>query len=309
MKNKIKYFLSILLLVSTNFFLFGVTQHIKLNNNLPKINQLNYKDVMFKQYSQEVELNYMQAAKGKTPVPNFYIYETQPDDNLLNIAASCSIPYDTIATLNNILYISENIQNKKLILPTAAGLFICTDPSSDIEFLIQKQYYNKIENNEEDFDYELLGNLFFFLSNKRFTPTVRAFFIDNTIKLPVNHIIISSPYGMRQDPFTGKPKFHGGIDFAIPIGTPVYACKNGTISLCKKNDHIYGNYIVIKHDNGMISIYAHLSKILVKENQVVRGGAKIGLSGSTGKSTGPHLHFEIKENGKTVDPKNILHLQ
>jgi murein DD-endopeptidase MepM/ murein hydrolase activator NlpD len=116
---------------------------------------------------------------------------------------------------------------------------------------------------------------------------------------------ISSPYGNRKNPITHKYSLHTGIDIAAPKGTPVVAANNGKIIISGWNT-AYGNYIVISHGGGQTTLYGHMSKLLVKKGEEVKRGDKIGLVGSTGWSTGPHLHFEISINGKTVNPMNYF---
>lgn len=114
-----------------------------------------------------------------------------------------------------------------------------------------------------------------------------------------------SGFGIRPDPFTGKLGPHKGIDYAIARNTPIFASESGTITTVGTSPS-YGNFIIITHDLTFKTLYAHLNKINVKVNQEVKKGDSIGLSGSTGKSTGNHLHFEIKKNNISIDPSEIL---
>ncbi|WBW49320.1 peptidoglycan DD-metalloendopeptidase family protein [Peptoniphilus equinus] len=116
---------------------------------------------------------------------------------------------------------------------------------------------------------------------------------------------VSSNYGYRVHPILGTRKFHEGIDLAEPSGTPVYAVMGGTIVNAKWTG-TYGNAIYIDHGNGVQTRYAHLSSLNVKVGQIVAPGDYIGGVGSTGQSTGPHLHFEVRINGKTTDPLPYL---
>ncbi|HTP63814.1 MAG TPA: M23 family metallopeptidase, partial [Geobacteraceae bacterium] len=113
--------------------------------------------------------------------------------------------------------------------------------------------------------------------------------------LPV-HGIISSPVGMRHDPIDGLMRHHNGVDIAVREGTPVKPAAPGVVTLsgCRSG---YGNMVMIAHDDGMVTVYAHNSLNLVKEGERVEAGSTIALSGSTGRSTGPHLHFEAWKNG------------
>ncbi|MCR4580412.1 MAG: M23 family metallopeptidase [Treponema sp.] len=116
----------------------------------------------------------------------------------------------------------------------------------------------------------------------------------------------SSPYGYRADPFTGVKTFHTGTDMACPTGTPILASMSGRVMKVGTMHRIYGNYVIIDHGNGYQTLYAHMSKVIAAKGQWVSQGTRIGLVGSTGYSTGPHLHFTVYKNGKLVDPMSVL---
>lgn len=116
---------------------------------------------------------------------------------------------------------------------------------------------------------------------------------------------VSSNFGKRQDPMLDRTAFHPGIDFAVPLGTPIKAAGAGKVVRAGRNGG-YGNMVEIRHSNGLTSRYAHLSKILVSTGDRVTSDTVIGQSGSTGRSTGPHLHFEVREHGKAVDPMTYI---
>ena len=117
---------------------------------------------------------------------------------------------------------------------------------------------------------------------------------------PINGGRLTSTFGGRRDPITGRSSSHSGTDWAVPKGTAVYASSGGTVTKASWGGS-YGNVIYIKHPDGRETRYAHLSKILVSTGQTVKQGQKIALSGNTGRSTGPHLHFEIRINGSPVN--------
>jgi hypothetical protein len=111
-----------------------------------------------------------------------------------------------------------------------------------------------------------------------------------------------SGFGMRIHPIYRVRKMHNGIDFAARTGTPIYASGDGTISRVQNSKRGYGNNVIVNHGYGYESLYAHMSKILVKPGQKIVKGQKIGLVGSTGSSTAPHLHYEVHYKGKAVNP-------
>lgn len=117
---------------------------------------------------------------------------------------------------------------------------------------------------------------------------------------------ITSPFGWRSNPFGGSPEFHQGLDIAAPSGTTVTAAAGGSVIMAQWYGG-YGNYILIDHGGGYSTGYGHLSAIYVSNGQTVKRGQAIGAVGSTGASTGPHLHFEVRIDGKPVDPAPRLH--
>lgn len=129
----------------------------------------------------------------------------------------------------------------------------------------------------------------------RYTPSI----------WPVKSRTISSGYGIRQDPFTRRASFHSGIDIAGKTGDPIYAAADGSVAETGR-DNQKGNYILIRHDYGWSTMYMHLNRIDVQEGEAVTKGQQIGQMGSTGRSTGPHLHYEVWQNGTPVNP--AMHL-
>lgn len=117
---------------------------------------------------------------------------------------------------------------------------------------------------------------------------------------------IGSYFGYRTDPFYKVTKFHEGIDFTAPVGTDIYSTGDGRVVNIEFSRRGYGNLIEIDHGFGYKTVYAHLSKMNVKLGQKVSRGEVIGFVGNTGKSTAPHLHYEVRKNGKAIDPINFF---
>lgn len=117
--------------------------------------------------------------------------------------------------------------------------------------------------------------------------------------------IVTSEFGNRVDPITGQRDGHTGMDLAVPTGTPVRAALDGVVTLAKYYGS-YGNCVMIDHGNGLVTLYGHNSRLLVHVGQTVRAGDVISQSGSTGRSTGPHLHFEVRINGQRTNPRYYL---
>ncbi len=132
-------------------------------------------------------------------------------------------------------------------------------------------------------------------ANRKFLPT----------KYPIIDGWYSSNFGYRIDPFTGQQSMHEGIDFPAETGTPIVAAASGKVVLAEWHPQ-YGKMIEIDHGNGLVSRYAHASSMLVKEGDLVVAGQRLGAVGTTGRSTGPHLHFEVRLNGTPQNPARFL---
>lgn len=122
---------------------------------------------------------------------------------------------------------------------------------------------------------------------------------------PVNVSYNASGFGWRIDPFSGRSAFHEGIDFAAPVGTPIVAAAGGVV-IAAEYHHQFGNMLEIDHGNDIVTRYAHASRLLVKVGDIVRRGQHVADIGSTGRSTGPHLHFEVLVKGIQQNPHKFL---
>jgi murein DD-endopeptidase MepM/ murein hydrolase activator NlpD len=132
-------------------------------------------------------------------------------------------------------------------------------------------------------------------AKRKFLPT----------RMPIDDGWFSSNFGWRIDPFSGQKSFHEGIDFPSEIGTPVLAAASGKVIYADVHP-AYGKMVEIDHGNGLVSRYAHSSALFVKEGDLVVRGQRIASVGSSGRSTGPHLHFEVRLNGVPQNPARFL---
>lgn len=139
------------------------------------------------------------------------------------------------------------------------------------------------------------------------TTMVWSFKIDPPSRSPLSeNFKVTAAFGMSNHPVMKSKKMHKGIDFKVPLGTPVYATADGVISKVQQKETGYGNLIVIKHDDEYESYFGHLSELQVAEGQRVRKGDVIALSGNSGASTLPHLHYEVRKKGVPQDPEGYL---
>jgi len=141
----------------------------------------------------------------------------------------------------------------------------------------------------------------------------KSYFMDLFDSIPTIHPLnpknekrVSDGFGDRFHPIDKKNKPHFGIDITAEVGTAIHAAADGTITLAKKSEDGYGNEVRISHSNGFSTRYAHMYTFIVKKGMKVKKGDIIGFVGSTGKSTGPHIHYEVRKNGKAVNPEYFL---
>jgi murein DD-endopeptidase MepM/ murein hydrolase activator NlpD len=175
----------------------------------------------------------------------------------------------------------EGYENSKLIINTTKRLEVLTK-----QVVVQSRSLEELESLVKSRE-DLLGAM----------PSIQPIHKNDLKRM-------ASGFGYRKDPFTKKRRMHYGMDFTATKGTPVYASGDGVIGRADNRAAGYGNHVRIDHGFGYVSLYAHLSKYNVKRGQKVKRGDIIGYVGSTGRSAGPHLHYEIFKDGKRVNPLN-----
>jgi murein DD-endopeptidase MepM/ murein hydrolase activator NlpD len=152
-----------------------------------------------------------------------------------------------------------------------------------------------LENRAESLEKSLLGLHSYLEKNNPFS----------TPSIPPSEGFISSSFGVRRNPFTSLPDFHEGLDISNEIGTPIVATANGVVRFAGTKGS-FGRVIEVQHEHGISTLFGHLAKVLVQPGDQVTRGETIGLMGNTGKSTGPHLHYEVRVNDQPVNPKGYL---
>lgn len=269
----------------------------------PQISRLKIDDFYFKQLVSKNTAYYQSS--GSILDMSIYSYVPNENDDIFSIAAKCNIPYDTIVSLNAMT--GPDQLPEKMLLIAVPGIFVFpeqSNPSPLLKILAQRtDEYKAVKIRDTD----LKLHTAYFYQGHKFTAVERRFFLNPGFRYPLdeNTYKLTSLYGKRNDPFTGHPRFHNGIDLAAPMGSPVRASNAGVVSRTGYSD-IFGNYILIKHDNGYETLYGHLSEISVNKDDILYGGQKIGQVGTTGRSTGPHLHFEVRKTGETLNPLQVI---
>ncbi len=271
--------------------------------------KLDFRDPVFKQYQQELEA-YHRARARNEPLPTllFFQVEVPRDMDLLSLSARLGHRYDTLATLNLLDRSSAPIGGRTLLVPSQPGLFLYEKAPNGLQNLIRS---GRVANDSmREIRIQQGGEWIslLFMPDEALNPVERAWFLgilrlsplDGLLE-PVQGARLTSKFGMRRDPFTGHPAFHNGVDLAAPEGTPVRAAAAGEVIFVGTRGD-YGNLVIIKHENSYETWYGHLKNTFVRLNQRVNSGYILGEVGSTGRSTGPHLHFEVRKNGRTQNP-------
>lgn len=244
----------------------------------------------------------------KEPV-SYSEYTIQKGDTISGIAAKNGLRnFGTLFSVNNITNAREIAVGQKLLIPSIDGQVHEVKADETLASL-SVRYGIPLEDilDVNDLDtQELARGQKLFIPGAVMDANVLRQALGETFICPLTASWrLSSYFGPRKDPFTGVQSNHTGIDMACPAGTPINAAMGGQVAVSSYSN-VYGNYVIINHGNGYQSLYAHMSKKLVKTGQSVGQGQRIGLVGSTGYSTGPHLHFTVYKNGKLTDPLKLI---
>lgn len=271
---------------------------------LPVIVSLDRSDPLFVQQQADVERYYRQAASGsELPPLLIYRYRIEPGDTLFAVASRLNVPYSAIATLNRLAGPSlDGVE--ELLLPGVPGVFLPLSPSTDLEYIMAdvRSDLDALVVTVAGFDGQ---TVYRFFPGQDFAADERRAFLGQLFRHPLHSARVSSPFGPRTNPFTGAWTMHYGVDFAAPTGTPVVAARGGVVS-DTGYDLVMGNYVLLTHTGGFETFYGHLEFVTVSLNQQVASGMMMGVVGATGVTTGSHLHFEIRHNGRHRNPLLML---
>lgn len=250
-----------------------------------------------------------------SPALRLCTYKVKNGESLYTIAKKNQLNLEAVLTVNNLKQANAVSIGQKINLPNQRGIMhtVCGGESlEDIALTYNVSIRNIIRVNRVLDPLEIKKGTNLFVPGAKITLAMsREIYKSSGIGgedfvWPCRTgARISSGFGNRADPFTRLRAFHYGLDLSPGYGASVYATKSGMVTYAGWMGG-YGNLIVIQHSNGYSTRYGHLSSILVKKGQRVQQSHTIGRVGSTGRSTGPHLHFEIRENGKALNPRKFL---
>jgi len=248
---------------------------------------------------------------GEFVVPTLRLvpYTVTKGDSLFGIARKLNVSIDAIITANDLKNAYYLRMGSTLLVPNISGIYY-TVKKGDSLYGIAKRHgteVNRIADVNDLGSSVIKSGTRLFIPGGTLTSWERASAIGEVFQSPVKGRI-SSRMGFRQDPFTNRRAYHTGVDIAARIGTTVRASQFGRVLYTGYRGN-YGKTVIIVHPQGYETLYAHLEKITVKRGQSVQQGDSIGAVGSTGRSTGSHLHFEVHQNGKLVDPLKVVRMR
>jgi len=234
-------------------------------------------------------------------------YMVRKGDTIAGIAYRMGLrKIGTIFSANNISNARRVIEGTHLLIPSIDGVCYTVNKNDTVEGLAKKfgvRLEDILDANDVVDESLSIGQRLFIpgasLSREEIRKVLGELFI-----YPIKGKL-TSPFGYRRDPFTGRRSFHSGIDLAAPKGTPIKVVMDGTISEMSFS-RVFGNYLIVTHQGGYQTLYGHVSAFKVRRGQKVGQGETIALVGNTGMSTGPHVHLSIYKNGKLVDPLSLL---
>lgn len=245
----------------------------------------------------------------ETPELYYTVYRIKPGDMISTLAENNHITQDTLISVNNIKQ-SRTIQIGQYIrIPSMPGIVYTTKNANETPESIAEKYKVSAAKVAQVNQTEL-GTVFdagktLFIPDAELDWITRQEINGDLFTRPLRRsYYISSRFSWRVNPFTGKRTFHNGIDMAAPQGTPIYAALGGTV-VATGWDNVYGKYVTVAHHSGYKTLYGHMSKITIKKGAYVTTSTKLGEVGSTGQSTGPHLHFTVYKNGTPINPANV----
>lgn len=235
-----------------------------------------------------------------------FSYTVNKDDYLSRIAEKTGVTIDALISLNKLSDAHALQIGQQLTIPNQKGISYKVKRGDTVAKLAQahKITSEAIRDANGLLRDEIEAESVIFLPGAKLSSEEMDKALGLLFIRPVAGGWVSSRFGTRRDPYTLQHQFHAGLDIALPSGTPIVAVRNGQVTFSGWNGG-YGRMVSIKHTDGYTSLYGHMQRFIVSNGQQVRAGQTIGFVGSTGYSTGPHLHFELRHNGRLVNPMDV----
>lgn len=243
----------------------------------------------------------------------FFFYKIKQGESIYTISRKLGVSMDTLISLNIMGNAHELGEGKRIIVPNLQGILYSVKKGDTLETVAAKYKIDVSDildaNDLTDSDIsrtEIFEGEMLFLPGAQLTEAERAKALGYLFMKPI-HGRFTSGFGIRTDPFTSEAGYHPGIDIHAPYGSSVFSSKEGRVVFAGWNGG-YGKCVIIRHLFGFETVYGHLSSIGVAKDRWIKAGQYLGRVGSTGRSTGPHLHFEVRKYGRPVNPTRLAGL-
>lgn len=280
------------------------------DEHLEKLDSLVYQNNSALKSIREDVKQTMYTVKSGRPDKNlpelkFYTYRVKEKENFWVVMSKCSLDMDTLMSVNNLTSPFQVVPGTVLYIPNMRGVVIPGENLKTVYGILAAERINikylKAVNKSDTLDKK-----FIFIPCGKISTIERSLFLGTAFFSPIQYGTKTSGFGTRRNPFNDRRmEFHRGIDLGCHSGTKVHAARSGEVVFSGYEEG-YGNLVIVEHEFGYRSYYGHLGRSLVRKGQTVRPGEAIALSGNTGRSTGPHLHFEIRKNGRAINPLTFL---
>ncbi len=252
-----------------------------------------------------------EVAEQEPSALSYSVYRVKSGDMIGIIAENAGVTQDTLISVNNIRSTRLLQIGTYLKVPSIPGVLYTVRKDGETIASIAEKYEvdgDKCASVNQLALFDSLGaGTTVFVPDGAMDSVQRAEINGDLFKKPIHSgWYLTSYFGYRASPFTGQRSYHSGVDMACRQGTPIYAAMPGRVSSTGFNN-TYGNYVIITHHSGYQTLYGHMSRITTRAGAVVNFDTKIGEVGSTGLSTGPHLHFTVYKNGRLVNPMALWH--
>ncbi len=276
--------------------------------NPTNLANLDYSNPILKSLRSDVKenlrLSRSKQIEDKLIPLRYFQYRVKKDDSFFKIMARTGMDLETLSSVNELSSPHDLTEGMILEIPNMRGVFHPDLSLNDEKTKQTLAYKYNLDPSKIQYD---VAREKWFIPGVVMGKVEKSFFYGFGFSSPLKTVRMSSGFGNRLDPFTKKSTFHGGIDLAADRGTTVYAAQDGLIEFANSSGG-YGKLIIIKHTMGYETRYGHLDSFLVKSGERVKKGDKIGEVGLTGRTTGPHLHFEVRRNSKRQKPFFQSHL-
>jgi murein DD-endopeptidase MepM/ murein hydrolase activator NlpD len=236
----------------------------------------------------------------------WHSYRVNPGDSVYKIAEDHAVSMDAVIASNGMTNAKKLYEGQELKIPNMDGIPYTVkrgDSLLKISGSMGVPLTAILDANDIESDDISPGTVLFIPGAHMRTEDLKLA-LGELFRYPIRGTL-TSQFGWRNDPFTGVRRYHGGIDLAAPAGTRINAPMDGSVATVG-NNATYGKFVILNHSGGFQTLYAHLSVVSVSQGKYVSQGTKIGEVGSTGYSTGPHLHFSVYKNGRAVNPLDLL---